>query len=438
MISLTSIEIPGKNKIPDIQINSGQMIGVFGGTNSGKSAILLAILGQSIITSKFKRSADIDNSEIAYIPTNISHLFSGMKSTLRGEMKLSSQFLGRTIPDIEPIAKRFNVDFLLDRSPFDLSGGEMVRAALAINAVKNPKIWLLDQIFDFLHPEAAKEIHDLLLNERKYGNTVVETHSTMPLWSADFSDNIFLENEKNIIARRPDDYRHMNESELTCVVSKPIQGSKPICSIDNIEFQYKNDGFKLGPITTHYFQKDIVAITGPNGSGKTTLLQCIANLNKGMTGHLSIQGGSPTRDRWLWARKALYCFQNPDDQLYQPTVFDEIKTTIMALGRIVPKDLEKQICAFGLEDYVKAEPYQLARPLRRMVCLATALLSGSPVILLDEPTANIDGRLKAIIYERICTLAKNGSVVVIVSHDFPFVSAVANRVLRLSDGKLQN
>ena len=438
MISLNSILIFGKNKISDIQINSGQKIGIFGGANSGKSSVLLAILGQSINLCSFMRCTNISNSEIAYIPTNIPHLFSGMKSTLRGEMKLSAQFLGRKIPAIDPIAKRFDVENLLNRNPFDLSGGEMVRAALAINAVKKPKLWLLDQVYDFLHPDSAKEINTLMLNEVKKGFTVVETHSTMPPWADDFNYRIILEKGKYIDNGFLNDYKNKKRNKFKIYNNKIIQQKNLICSISNIVFQYKNGSFRLGPISTNFMENDIVAITGPNGSGKTTLLQCIANLNEGVDGTISIQGNTPPKERWLWARKAFYCFQNPDDQLYQSSVLNEITNTIKALGRMVPIDIEEQLSAFGLKGYLEAEPYQLPRPFRRMVCLAAALLSGSPVILLDEPTANLDYRLKEIIFDQIYKLANNGSVIVIVSHDLPFISAIANKVLTLSNGKLED
>jgi hypothetical protein len=97
---------------------------LFGKVNSGKSSILLAILGQSIKGCTFNRESDIDIKEIAYIPTNAEYLFSGIKSTLRGEMQLSAQFLNRPIPDITSIAIKFNVLQLLDRNPFSFQVGD--------------------------------------------------------------------------------------------------------------------------------------------------------------------------------------------------------------------------------------------------------------------------------------------------------------------------
>jgi len=433
MINISSIKI-NENNLKNINIEQGKIIGLFGKVNSGKSSILLAILGQSIKGCTFNRESDIDIKEIAYIPTNAEYLFSGIKSTLRGEMQLSAQFLNRPIPDITSIAIKFNVLQLLDRNPFSFSGGEMIRAALSICAVKNPRIWLLDQVFDFLHPDAALEIHNMLLNESQKGKTIVEVHSTYPSWAEDFNDYIFIDNIKK-------DKKENSYSTSQNINDKPKeshQSKKPLCILKNIEFKYKTGDFKLGPINTNFYSNDIVAIIGPNGSGKTTLLQCIANFNDNMTGDLSISGKYPTKKKWTWAKSAIYCFQNPDDQLYKSTVIDEIKTTIKSLGNTIPIDLNEQIRQFGLGSYLNAEPYQLARPLRRMVCLASTMLSGSPVILLDEPTANLDAEFKEIIFNRVCDAASKGSAIIIVSHDLPFISALANKTLKLLNGKLIN
>ncbi|MBU3917031.1 energy-coupling factor ABC transporter ATP-binding protein, partial [bacterium] len=182
---------------------------------------------------------------------------------------------------------------------------------------------------------------------------------------------------------------------------------------------------------------DIIAIIGANGSGKTTLLQCLANLNPNYQGSLAVYGSSPTKKNWEWAKQAIYCFQNPDDQLYKATVLDGIKTTLSALKRTIPENLAEELETFGLSDYLNCEPYHLARPIRRMVCFAATMLSESPVVLLDEPTANLDKRFKDIILKKIQDPGKKCAVVIIISHDHDFVSQSANKIIEMENGLIK-
>jgi energy-coupling factor transport system ATP-binding protein len=316
----------------------------------------------------------------------------------------------------------------LERDPFTLSGGEMVRAALAINAVTNPKLWLLDQIFDWLYPESAEYIKSLMHQEILIGNSVVETHSVKPKWYSKF-DLTFDDIAKRNVPK-----------PLTKIDTKPssnLESKKLVLQTKTLQFQYSNNGFKLGPINLNIFSGDVVAFVGENGSGKTTLLQCIANLNRNIKGNIKVNGLSPPSKGWEWARSVIYCFQNPDDQLYKATVIEEIETTLKALKRPIPQNLHKILQNYGLKDYLDCEPYHLARPIRRMVCFAATMLSGSPVILLDEPTVNLDSALKKIVLNNILQAASQKTAIIMVSHDSNFIDHSANRILEMSNGVIK-
>lgn len=99
-------------------------------------------------------------------------------------------------------------------------------------------------------------------------------------------------------------------------------------SVSSLEFQYSGkNAFHLGPITFDFKKGRTTAILGENGVGKTTLLRCLGNLNSKWLGTLLINGKkrSQTEPLHQWARTIIYCFQNPDDQLFLPTVFDELR-----------------------------------------------------------------------------------------------------------------
>lgn len=417
-----------------LEVLPRQLIGIVSPADSGKSALLVALLGQSIIETVFNHKSELRDYDIAYVPTVPSHIFSGMKSTLRGELELSSQLIGKLPKNIESIAHKFNITHLLDRDPFSLSGGEMVRSALAINAVTEPKIWLLDQIYDWLYPQSISDVRSLMLHEISIGHAVVEAHSFLPKWHKEFDVLVEHLDTKHSFKTKQSLTQSFNTHTETYISKRSEQNISPILQVENLEFQYPKNGFKIGPVNLNCYSGEIIALTGANGSGKTTLLQCLANLNQNFKGRLTVNNSCPSQKSWEWAKQAIYCFQNPDDQLYKATVLDEIKTTLIALKRAIPENLEEELISFGLADHLHSEPYHLARPIRRMVCFAASMISGSPVVLLDEPTANLDQNLKDIVHKKIHAPDKYCSVIIMVSHDMDFVLQSANQIIIMENG----
>jgi len=476
MIRLTTIRLPKTKQLDHVYVAPGLSLGIIGPADSGKTALLLALMGQAVAGTSFDRQSDLEIVDIGYVPSNPSFLFSGMKSDLSGELHLSAQFVGRSPDGLDEIAHRFQIEGLLARDPFSLSGGEMVRAALAIVAAKKPKVWLLDQIYDWLYPDSMDELRRMVESELALGHAVVETHTSSPQWVDRFDSAIFLDDGGETvvgvypaIARRVRNWNLLSEvsrlsfrfeedlgvriddhHDTDAIVDaiRPLiresaqpgrQSSakvEPMVKMDDLSFRYATGDFALGPIKMTLCKSEIVAVAGPNGSGKSTFLQCIADLLAPISGDLRILGDKPTKRRWEWARKAFYCFQNPDDQLYMPTTFEEIEKTLKALGRPLPSDIAARFESFGLTPYLDREPYQLARPVRRMVCLAAGLMSSTPVILLDEPAASLDVKARAAIQAEIERLAGTGVTFLMVSHDFSFIAETATRILKFADGRI--
>ena len=182
-----------------------------------------------------------------------------------------------------------------------------------------------------------------------------------------------------------------------------------------------------------------VALVGANGSGKTTLLSLVVGLVRPAAGRIEVFGKLRQRERDFHEIRGPvgFLFQDADDQLFSPTVVEDVAFGPLNLGmsrrdahRVVAETLD----SLGLAGYEDRVTYKLSGGEKRLVALATVLAMRPQVLLLDEPTAGLDesstARVEAI-------LASLPQAMVVVSHDRAFLDRLATRFVRLREGKLE-
>lgn len=181
-----------------------------------------------------------------------------------------------------------------------------------------------------------------------------------------------------------------------------------------------------------------VALTGANGSGKTTLLAMIVGLVRPLAGRIVVFG-RPRRaekDFGEVRRRVGFLFQDSDDQLFCPTVAEEVAFGPLNLGhpRATVRELVAETLArLGLSGYEHRITYQLSGGEKRLVALASVLAMQPEVLLLDEPTAGLDDRATGRVTEALAGL---GQAMVIASHDRAFRRALATRGVAVADRRL--
>jgi len=184
---------------------------------------------------------------------------------------------------------------------------------------------------------------------------------------------------------------------------------------------------------------EVVAVIGPNGSGKTTLLLIAAGLLEPQKG-LVLLGEKPLREQLPQARKRIgLVFQEPDDQLFNPTIYDEISFALRQLLSCegeVDKKVRQVAEEFNLTGLLSRPPYRLSVGEKRRVTFASVLAYEPDVLLLDEPTANLSGKYVEETEQIVSHARDAGKAVVIVSHDVEFVAKVSDRVYVIKDGSV--
>ena len=203
----------------------------------------------------------------------------------------------------------------------------------------------------------------------------------------------------------------------------------------------------LSDVTFDVAHGELIAIMGPSGSGKTTVLRAIAGLERFHAGRISVDdvtldGGAAPLPGTLRAlrRKVGMVFQF--HCLFEHlSVLNNICLAPVHAHGVAPRDAERRgrelLAAFGVEHRADALPRQLSGGEAQRVAIARSLAVDPPVLLMDEPTASLDPERRTELGELLRGLLADGRTLLIATHDEDFARAWATRMLRLTDGVIE-
>ena len=203
-----------------------------------------------------------------------------------------------------------------------------------------------------------------------------------------------------------------------------------------LRFRYPNGVAALDGVDLSVRHGERVAVLGPNGAGKTTLMLHLNGLLAG-EGDLSVAGiDDPHGDvRALRARVGLV-FQDPDDQLFMPTVREDVAFGPLNLGATPAQAaarVEAALREVRMEHVSGRAPHQLSLGQRRRVAIATVLAMDPALLVLDEPSASLDPRARRELLEMLDRLPQT---LLVVTHDLPFAAELCERAVVLSGGRI--
>lgn len=183
---------------------------------------------------------------------------------------------------------------------------------------------------------------------------------------------------------------------------------------------------------------EFVAVVGSNGAGKTTTSKLLNGLLKPSAGEVLVDGVPTVQLRTSeLARRVGMLFQNPDRQICQNTVRDELAFSLRVTG-VAPDEADRRVDAlvdeFGFD--ADAAPYLLSRGERQMLALASVIAAEPEVLILDEPTCGLDYRECMDVMARVKDLNKRGTTVVMITHDMEVAFDFARRVIAMADGRV--
>jgi energy-coupling factor transport system ATP-binding protein len=225
------------------------------------------------------------------------------------------------------------------------------------------------------------------------------------------------------------------------MIPRPVtDGGPTIISLGDVKFTYDGGVEALKGVTLNIKKGEYVAVVGGNGSGKTTLAKQMNGLLRPGGGTVTI-GGRPAAPQTVaeLSRVVGYVFQNPDHQLFSPSVEEEVLFGPENIGYSGPDSRNKAehaMALMGIGHLRKEPPLSLNLGARRKVTIASVLAMSPQVLVLDEPTTGLDDQESRDLMAGIDGLNKQGLTVILITHEMKIVAEHANRVVVMAEGRI--
>jgi len=213
------------------------------------------------------------------------------------------------------------------------------------------------------------------------------------------------------------------------------EGSRRVLDVRGLAYAYPDGHQALFGVDLHVRQGERVALLGPNGAGKTTLVLHLNGILQAGAGTVEISGLPVAKPHLKEIRRRVgIVFQDPDDQLFMGSVRADVAFGPANLG-ISGAELDARVMTaleqVGMAEYADRPPHHLSFGQRRRVAVATVLAMEPEILVLDEPSSNLDPAARRELAEVLRSL---DVTVLMVTHDLPYALELCERSLILSDG----
>lgn len=349
---------------------------------------------------------------------------------------------GEMLRRLQEVATLFEIDHLLQRQMFDLSGGEKQLVAFASAYMIQPKLLVLDEPSSNLDFTAIEKIKRILLKVKTLGCTIIIAEHRL-YYLQELADRFLLlvageivhayetseflalsVSQREAFGLRSLDLAQLPQKELTT----EELGELPALRISDLAVRYpkaKTDTLTIPSAT--FLGGQVIGIVGHNGAGKTTLAKALTGLLKHRHGQISRNGQPLTLKEQI--DLSYLVMQDVNYQLFCETVRKEL---LLKAGK--PELFEEVIEVFQLQDLLDRHPMSLSGGQKQRVAIATALLSGKELIILDEPTSGLDHYHMAQVSQMIAYLQSLKVFVLIISHDVEFIQQTCSHLFQLDHG----
>jgi len=488
----------------ELSINPGEFVVITGPAASGKSTLCYCLTGviphsisaelEGDVVVAGHRLRDLRLPEVAPLlgfvmqaPEN--QLFN---LSVREDVSFGPENLCLALEDIQQrviTSLRFTgMTEYVERQSDQLSGGEAQRVVLSCLLALGAPLLVLDQPAAELDPEGRRQVYANLHRLNSEGKTIVVVEDRLGD-VAGFASRIVLMQAGTVVAdepireffartdlesfgvRVPDTVllhhylkeRGLNSEVVPLTVEEVVEGlvgmeqpaaqkatvpeaatgpaTSPLIAISHLSYRYPNGTRALEDVSLSCDRAEFLAIIGENGAGKTTLAKHLIGLLPPAPGTVLVAGNDIAGLSVAQASRLVgYLFQDPDYQIFNGSVFDEVAFGLRA-RRLPRAEVEKKVVVALRRlklDHLRGEhPYTLSRGQRQRLALASTWVLQPPILLVDEPSTGLDYREAADLMGVLEEFRAGGGTVLIITHDLELVFEYAHRVVVMRDGTVR-
>ena len=230
---------------------------------------------------------------------------------------------------------------------------------------------------------------------------------------------------------------HNSDKDIQHTPPADTNGGKPVLAINNLSFSYPDGHVALQQVSLNIELGEKVALVGPNGAGKSTLMLHLNGILEGSDGQIHIIDMPVTRPNLPDVRaKVGLVFQNPDDQLFSPTVFEDVAFGPLHMGlpeKEVYRRVSRALEQVGMSDFPERLSHHLSVGQKKRVAIATVLSMNPEILVFDEPSAGLDPRARRALIKLLHDLPLT---MLVSTHDMLMVHELFPRMVIMDEGQV--